>query len=114
MISGMRKFARTWVAGLLLLLLVIALAVTLPDTFGGGFSSGTLTKVGDREVKATELRQEIDRAIRRELIDNQKVVSLAEAAQNGMAQRELLTLEYQNTVLAFADKMAIQASPEAL
>lgn len=115
MIGGMRKFARSkWALVLLFIPLVIALAVTLPDTFGGGLSGGTLSKVGDREIKATEVRQEIDRAIRRVLIDENKVVSLEEAATNGMAEREYLSLEYQNTLLAFADKMGIRASAEAL
>jgi peptidyl-prolyl cis-trans isomerase D len=115
MIGGMRKFARSkWALVLLFIPLVIALAVTLPDTFGGGLSGGTLSKVGDREIKATEVRQEIDRAIRRVLIEENKVVSLEDAVNNGMAEREYLSLEYQNTLLAFADKMGIRASAEAL
>lgn len=116
MIGGMRKFARSkWALILLFIPLVIALAVTLPDTFGGGMSGGTLTKIGEREVKATEVRAEIDRAIRRALIEEQKVISLAEAAQpGGLAERELLSMEYQDTVLAFADKMGIRASAETL
>jgi peptidyl-prolyl cis-trans isomerase D len=115
MIGGLRKFAKSkWALVLLFIPLVIALAVTLPDTFGGGLSGGTLSKIGDREIKATQVRQEIDRAIRRVLIDENKVVSLEEAANNGMAEREYLSLEYQNTLLAFADKMGIRASAEAL
>jgi peptidyl-prolyl cis-trans isomerase D len=115
MIGGMRKFARSkWALVLLFIPLVIALAVTLPDTFGGGLSSGTLTKVGDREIKAAELRAEIDRDIRRALVEENKVVSLADLVADGTAERQLLTLEYQETVLAFADKMGIRASAEAL
>lgn len=116
MIGGMRKFAKSkWALVLLFIPLVIALAVTLPDTFGGGMSGGTLTKVGDREIKATEVRAEIDRAIRRALVEENKVISLAEAAApGGLAERELLSLEYQDTLLAFADKMGIRASAEAL
>ena len=116
MIGGMRKFARSkWALVLLFIPLVIALAVTLPDTFGGGLSGGTLSKVGDREIKGPQVRQEIDRAIRRVLIEENKVVSLEEAAQpGGLAEREYLSLEYQNTLLAFADKMGIRASAEAL
>lgn len=115
MIGGMRKFARSkWALVLLFIPLVIALAVTLPDTFGGGLSGGTLAKVGDREIKATQVRQEIDRAIRRVLIEKNEVVSLEDAANNGMAEQEYLSLEYQNTLLAFADKMGIRASAEAL
>jgi len=116
MIGGMRKFARSkWALILLFIPLVIALAVTLPDTFGGGMSGGTLTKIGDREVRATEVRAEIDRVIRRALIEENKVISLAETAEpGGIAERELLSLEYQDTVLAFADKMGIRASADAL
>ncbi len=116
MIGGMRKFARSkWALVLLFIPLVIALAVTLPDTFGGGLSGGTLSKVGDREIKGPQVRQEIDRSIRRVLIEENKVVSLEEAAQpGGLAEREYLSLEYQNTLLAFADKMGIRASAEAL
>jgi peptidyl-prolyl cis-trans isomerase D len=115
MIGGMRKFARSkWALVLLFIPLVIALAVTLPDTFGGGLSSGTLTKVGDREIKAAELRAEIDRDVRRALVEENKVVSLADLVADGTAERQLLTLEYQETVLAYADKMGIRASAEAL
>ena len=116
MIGGMRKFARSkWALILLFIPLVIALAVTLPDTFGGGMAGGTLTKIGEREVKATEVRAEIDRAIRRALIEEQKVISLAEAAQpGGLAERELISMEYQDTILAFADKMGIRASVDTL
>jgi peptidyl-prolyl cis-trans isomerase D len=115
MIGGMRKFARSkWALVLLFIPLVIALAVTLPDTFGGGLSSGTLTKVGDREIKALDVRQEIDRDIRRALVEENKVISLADTVADGTAERQLLTLEYQETVLAFADKMGIRASAEAL
>lgn len=114
MISWMRKFAKTWVAGVLFLLLILALAITLPDTFGGSLSGGTLSRVGDREIKAGEVRQELDRAIRNVLIQENRVVSLEEAANNGMAEREYLSLEYRNTILAFADKMGIRASAEAL
>ncbi len=115
MIGGMRKFARSkWALVLLFIPLVIALAVTLPDTFGGGLSGGTLTKVGDREIKGAEVRREVDRAIRRVLVEQNEVISLEEAASNGMAEREFLSLEYQNTLLAFADKLGIRASAEAL
>lgn len=115
MIGGLRRFAKSkWALVLLFIPLVIALAVTLPDTFGGGLSGGTLTKVGDREIKATEVRQEIDRDIRRALVEENKVVSLADMVADGTAERQLLTLEYQETVLAFADKMGIRASAEAL
>lgn len=115
MIGAMRRFARSkWALVLLFIPLVIALAVTLPDTFGGGLSGGTLFRAGDREVKGTEVRREIDRAIRRVLIDENRVVSLDEAVTTGMAQREFLNLEYQSTLLAFADKMGIRASAEAL
>lgn len=115
MIGGLRRFAKSkWALVLLFIPLVIALAVTLPDTFGGGLSGGTLTKVGDREIKATEVRQEIDRDIRRALVEENKVVSLADMVADGTAERQLLTLEYQETVLAFADRMGIRASAEAL
>ncbi len=115
MIGGLRRFAKSkWALVLLFIPLVIALAVTLPDTFGGGLSSGTLTKVGEREIKALEVRQEIDRDIRRALVEENKVVSLADTVADGTAERQLLTLEYQETVLAFADKMGIRASAEAL
>lgn len=115
MIGGMRQFARSkWALVLLFIPLVIALAVTLPDTFGGGLSSGTLTKVGEREIRSQEVRREIDREIRRQQMEDNKVVSLADMVADGSAERQLLRLEYNNTLLAFADKMGIRASPEAL
>lgn len=115
MIAGMRKFARSkWALVVVFIPLVVALAVFLPDNFSGGLSGGTLSKIGDREVKVQEVEFDLQRQLERIRVSEGQVISPAEAAQQGLVQRLIEQLNNRNTLLAYADKVGIKASDESV
>ena len=116
MIGGMRKFAKSkWAAVLLFIPLVIALGVFIPDTFNGsGLSGGTLSRIGGREVKVTDVDRDVQRLIDEMRTQEGRVISQADAAREGRVGAIISDLEVRNTLLAYADKVGIQASAESL
>ena len=117
MIGGMRKFAKSkWAGGLILILLALSLAVFVPDTFGrgGGLSGGVLSKIGGREVKVTDVDADVQRLITEVRNQEGRIISQADAAREGRVGGIISDLEVRNTLLAYADKVGIQASPESL
>lgn len=116
MIDGMRKFAKSkWAAGLLLIPLAISLAMFLPDTFGnGGLSGGVLSRIGGREVRVTDVERDTQRLLDEIRQTEGKVVTPAEAVQQGRVQQIINRLEIDNTLLAYADKTGVKASEATL
>lgn len=112
----MRKFAKSkWAAGLLLIPLAISLAVFLPDSFGnGGLSGGVLSRIGGREVRVTEVERDTQRMLDDIRVNEGKVMTPAEAVQEGRVQQIINQLEIQNTLLAYADKTGVRASEASL
>ncbi len=115
MIGGMRKFARSkWALVVLFIPLVISLAMFLPNDFTGGLSGGTLTKIGNREIKVQEVEADLQRAIDRIRVEQNRVLSQADAVREGVAGQLINELDVRNTLLAYADKVGIQASDAAV
>jgi len=115
MIGGMRKFAQSkWALVVIFIPLVIGLAMFLPDNFTGGLSGGTLSRIGGREVKTQEIELDLQRAIERVRIEQNRVITPADAAREGMVSQLINELEVRNTLLAYADKVGIKASEASL
>lgn len=116
MIGGMRKFAKSkWAAVVLFVPLVVALAITLPDTFGsGGLSGGVLSRIGDREISVREVERDLQRALERLRVQEGRVITPAESLNERIPQGVYQDLEIQNTLLAYADKVGIKASAESV
>lgn len=118
MIGGMRKFAKSkWALVVLFIPLVISLGVFLPDTFGmggGRLSGGTLSRIGGREVKVTEVDRDVQRLIDAVRAEEGRNISQADAAREGRVGGIINDLEIRNTLLAYADKVGIQASSASL
>ena len=117
MIGGMRKFAKSkWAAVVLFIPLVISLGMFLPDTFGvgGRLGGGTLSRIGGREVKVTDVDRDVQRLIDETRVQEGRTISQADAAREGQVGAIISDLEVRNTLLAYADKVGIQASSESL
>ncbi len=114
MIGGMRKFARSkWALGLFALLIISFGIFGLQDNFGG-VSAGGLAQIGKYEIHARDVNAAVSREIDRLRVSENKIVSQADAVREGITQQQLLQLEYRNTLLAYADKIGVRASPEAV
>jgi peptidyl-prolyl cis-trans isomerase D len=118
MIGALRRFAKSkWALVLLFIPLVISLGVFLPDTFGmggGQLSGGVLSRIGGREVKVTEVDRDVQRLIDEVRNQEGRIISQADAAREGRVGGIINDLEIRNTLLAYADKVGIQASAESL
>lgn len=115
MIGGMRKFAQSkWALAVIFIPLVIGLAMFLPDNFTSGLPGGTLSRIGGREVKTRDIELDLQRAIERVRIEQNRVISVADAAREGMVSQLISEYEVRNTLLAYADKVGIKASETAL
>ena len=116
MIGGMRKFAKSkWAAVVLFIPLVIALGMFIPDTFNGsGLSGGVLSRIGGREVKVTDVDRDVQRLIDETRLQEGRNISQADAAREGQVGAIINDLEVRNTLLAYADKVGIKASAESL
>ena len=115
MIGGMRKFAKSkWALVVLFIPLVISLALFLPDNFGGGLAGGTVSRIGGREIKTLEIDRDMQQALERLRVEQGRVLGQAEAVAEGIPQGVYQELEIQNTLLAYADKVGVSATPDSL
>jgi peptidyl-prolyl cis-trans isomerase D len=111
----MRKFAKSkWALVVLFIPLVISLALFLPDNFGGGLAGGTVSRIGGREIKTLEIDRDMQQALERLRVEQGRVLSQAEAVAEGIPQGVYQELEIQNTLLAYADKVGVSATPDSL
>lgn len=115
MIGGMRKFAKSkWALAVLFIPLVISLALFLPDNFGGGLAGGTVSRIGGRDITVREIELDMQQALERLRVQENRVLSPAQALAEGVPQGVYQDLEVQNILLAYADKVGVRATPESL
>lgn len=115
MIGGIRKFAKSkWAAVLLFAPLIISFGIFgFQDPFNG-ISGGGLSRVGDHEIHARDLNEELSAQIEAIRQEDGRVLTQADAIREGIAQQVLAQLEYRNMILAYADKVGIKASKQAV
>ncbi|HOZ26583.1 MAG TPA: peptidylprolyl isomerase [Hyphomonadaceae bacterium] len=115
MIGGIRKFAKSkWALVLLFIPLIISFGIFgFQDPFSG-ITGGGLSRVGDREIHARDLNEELSAEIDAIREQDGRVLTQADAIRQGIAQQVLQRLEYRNMILAYAEKTGIQASKQAV
>lgn len=115
MIGGIRKFAKSkWALVLLFIPLIISFGIFGTQDVFSGISGGGLSKVGDREIHARDLNEELSAEIEAIRQQDGRVLTQADAIREGVAQQVLAQLEYRNMILAYADKVGIRASKQAV
>lgn len=92
MLTQLRRGASTWLAKVLIAVLVLSFAVWgIADIFRG-FGANQLARVGDTEITATEFQRDYSRALQRLSQQAGRPIPSDEAIQFGLPQRILLTL----------------------
>lgn len=115
MIGGIRKFAKSkWAAIILFVPLIISFGIFgFHDPFRG-VSGGGFIKIGEREIHSREVTKEMDAAIEEIRVKENRVLSQEEAVKAGLGQRALGQLMYQTALSAYADLKGIRASTVAV
>lgn len=115
MIGGIRKFAKSkWALVLLFIPLIISFGIFgFQDPFSG-ISGGGLSKVGDHEIHARDLNNDLTAELEAIRQQDGRVLTQADAIREGIAANVLAQLEYRNMILAYADKVGIRASKKAV
>ena len=114
MLTLIRNMLRTRLAGLLFLLIIIAMgAWGVTDVFSGGIGNN-LASAGTTTFSEAQLDQEVERELRSATDDRGRALSKAQAAQQGIVdqiyQREL----FRTSLLAYADKLGAGATDDTI
>src|SRR5262245_2932817 len=113
MIGGMRSFAKSPWALALFALIVVALVTTLGDPFQGVMGGG-FVQVGDHQVRQRDVNRAVDQELNRVREETGEVLSTRDAAQRGITQQILSQQILRASMLAYADKIGVKASPSAV
>jgi len=114
MLTLMRSLLRTKAAGLLFVLLIVAMAAWgVTDVFGGGLGNN-LAGAGDRTLSEREFDAEVERILRNQTDDRGRAITKEQALDNGMIdeifQRERLDLALR----AYGDTVGVTATTQAV
>jgi peptidyl-prolyl cis-trans isomerase D len=115
MIGGIRKFAKSkWAAVLLFIPLIISFGIFgFQDPFRG-ITGGGFIKIGDREIHSRDVTKELDQLITEARERDGKILSQNEAVKAGLGQQALSKLMYETALSAYADLKGIRASTDAV
>ena len=114
MLTLFRNMLRTRLAGLLFLLIIIAMgAWGVTDVFSGGLGNN-LAAAGNVTLTEAQLDQEVERELRSATDEQGRALSKAQAAERGMIdqiyQREL----FRTSLMAYADKLGATVTDDAI
>lgn len=110
MLSTMRKAARSWVAGLLIGLLVISFAVWgINDVFTGAVRD-EVAKVAGEKVSPADYRAEFDRLLKRASEEAKRPVTTEEARKQGLDNAVLERIVGDRAFNALTKSLGITAS----
>lgn len=114
MLTMIRNMLRSKLAGLLFLLIIVAMgAWGVTDVFSGGIGNN-LASAGDVELTEAQFDREVERQLRTATDDRGRAISKAQATERGIVdqifQREL----FQTTLIAYADSIGARATDEAV
>ncbi len=115
MLSFIRRALSSWVVLLLLGLLVVAFVLTgVGDPFGGGgVATGSLAKVGGKNITEAEFASSFDRFMRRARESNPAATN-AEAARQGAVEQVLEQLVRSTALETFGRKQGVSISTRAV
>lgn len=107
MLSFVRKAARSWVAAVLIGLLVISFAIWgINDVFQGG-DKNNVAMVAGKPITAFEYRSEFDRILKRATKESGRQITAKEAREQGADVSTLERMVSENALLAFMKKIGI-------
>lgn len=114
MLTLIRNMLRTRLAGLLFLLIIIAMgAWGVTDVFSGNLGNN-LAAAGDVKFSEAQLDQEVERELRSATDDRGRALSKAQAVEQGLVdqiyQREL----FRTALVAYADRLGATATNDAI
>lgn len=114
MLSSIRKASRSWVAAILIGLLVIAFAITgISDVFRGAVGND-LAIVDGKPITAEEYRAEFGRVVKGISQQAQREVTTEEARAEGVDRRTLDEMVAERVFAAYTDDLGIQPGEEQL
>jgi peptidyl-prolyl cis-trans isomerase D len=114
MLGWMRKFIRTpWAFGLFALL-VISFGVFYSQDPFKGVSGGGFVTVGNREVTAVGVSREVEREIENRRQQSGEILTARQMAEQRVTQQILEGQIQRQSILAYAEKIGVQASPSAV
>lgn len=112
MLAAFRVFAKSWVAAVLIGLLVIAFAVFgIQDVFGNRFDNAVVV-AGSRKVSPADFRREFDSVRKRAEEQMGQPVSAEVAAENGLDRQVLQGLATREAFAELLRKMGIRPSDQ--
>lgn len=114
MLDKLRKASNTWVAQLLIALLVVSFAVWGVSGFFTGFNSDVVARVGSTEVTTRQFARGYDQAIRQLTQQLGQQVSPEQAQMFGLPQQVLGRMVADATLTEEARRMGLGISNDAL
>ena len=110
MLTAFRKFARSWVSGIIIGLLVISFGIWgVNDIFTGG-SPDAVAKVAGKSITQDEYRKEFDRLLKRAKADAKRDISTEEARAQGLDSAVLEQMVASRAFAAMTDGLGIKAA----
>lgn len=115
MLTGMRAFAKSKWAIVLLALLALALGVGvgISNPFAG-VTGGGFVQAGDHSFGTRDANRFLNQYIRNVDRETGEVLSAQQAAQDGITNQIVGVLQQRAATLAYADEMGVKASPTAV
>jgi peptidyl-prolyl cis-trans isomerase D len=108
MLRLIRKAARSWVAGILIGLLVISFGIWgINDVFTGGGPDG-VAKVAGQSISQTEYRAEFDRLLKRAKEETKRDVTMEEARKEGLDSAVLERIVGERAFSALTESLGIR------
>jgi peptidyl-prolyl cis-trans isomerase D len=114
MLDQMRRGAQTWVAKILIGILVASFAVWGVSGFLGGAGTNVIVTVGDTEIPTSRFQQDYARAIQGYTRQIGRALSPTEAAQIGVPQQVLGRLITEATMSEVASELGLGVSEAEL
>ena len=110
MLAAFRTFAKSWVAALLIGLLIVAFAVFgVSDVFGNRMSN-SVVEAGSRKISPAEFRREFDQIRQRAEQQMGQPVTAEVAAQNGLDRQVLQGMATREAFAELLRRMGIRPS----
>ena len=114
MLSATRQFAKSWVAAVLIGLLVISFAIFgVNDVFNANFSNDVV-KAGSRKVSGTDFRREFDNFRKGAEEQAKRPVSVEEAVEAGLDKRLLDEIATRESFGELLSRIGVRASDRLL
>jgi len=114
MLSAFRVFAKSWVAAVLIGLLIVAFAVFgIRDVFGHSVGNAVIV-AGSRKISSTDFRREFDQVRKRAEQQMGQPVSAELAAQNGLDRQVLQGVATRESFAELLRRMGVRPSDKLI